>query len=106
MVAVAVCGGHERAIVNDRKAGEIDRVVGSRGVDGGVVVDDTVGAAVRRSGIILEIIEGVHRCRSSVSLAVAMTTHITVIYFPRLLCNPNITLHILVTKPVHPRRGC
>lgn len=74
VVAAAVCGGHKRAIVSNRKAGEIDRVVGSRGVDGGVVVDDAVGAAVRRGGIVLEIIEGVHRCRSSLSLAVAVTT--------------------------------
>lgn len=74
MVAITVCGGNERTIVRDRKAAEIDWGVGGRGVNGGVVVDDAVGAAVRRSRVILEIIERVHRCSSSLSLAAA-TTH-------------------------------
>ena len=67
MVAIVVRGRHDRTIVGDGKAAEIDWVIGGRGVDGRVVVDDAVGAAVRRSRIILEIIERVHRCSSSLS---------------------------------------
>lgn len=47
MVAVAVCRRNERTIVSDRKAGEIDRGIGGCGVNGGVIVDNAVSAAVR-----------------------------------------------------------
>ena len=73
MVTIAVCGRHERTIVSDGKAAEINWSVGGRGVDGGVVVDDAVGAAIRGGGIVLEVVEGVHRCRSSLSLAAGVT---------------------------------
>lgn len=84
MVAVAV-RGNERTIVSDRKAAEINWSVGGCSVNRGVVVDDAVSAAVRGGRIVLEIVERVHRCRSSLSVATsAARPYITVIYFPRL----------------------
>lgn len=74
MVAV---GRHDRTIVGDGQAAEIDWGVGRRGVDGRIVVDDAVCAAVGRSRVVLEIIKRIHRCRSSLSLAKGATVHLT-----------------------------